>query len=248
MDLGILVLRIGGPRLLDTFNHLNYLPSSSLIYKAVKNKIHLEVDITAPLKDTIQKNIIQFYKDCSGFFTIKMDEIALVIFMFLLIVLLFCGLSILLIKVEKIRYHKQNNSLVGSCVNHKLDEFNYQFNNWTDLDHLHDSLLNNETHLANEALVITLSSIASSDNYPRPVVISPICSHSNDELVSEAIKLIIESFHSLNPGSSIVNVATDGDASRRKTLNKLRSPQTKFSVLKRLQLFDQNLLLGKKIF
>lgn len=210
--------------MLDTFNHLNLLPSSSYIYKSLQNKISIEFDITVPLATSITSNIKQFFNERTCFYTIKMDEIAL---------------------VEKIRYDRKKNLFVGSCSNHKLPSFSYEFNNWTDLDFLHDSLISQETHLANEALVITLSSLGTSDNYPRPVLISPICNHSNDNLVRNAIKEIVSNFHSLNTGSHIVNVATDGDTSRRKTLNSLRSPQTHLTVLHRLPLFDQNLLLGR---
>ena len=125
-----------------------------------------------------------------------------------------------------------------------MDGFNYQFNNWTDLEHLHDTLLSNTTHLASEALVITLSAIAN-HGIPTPIVISPICNHSNDEFVRESIKEIIRSFTNLNPESNIVNVATDGDSSRRKTLNSLRCIQTEFKSLVNLKLFDQNLLFGR---
>ena len=38
-DLGILVLRIGGPRLLWTFNKLNMLPSKSLVSRMLNGKI-----------------------------------------------------------------------------------------------------------------------------------------------------------------------------------------------------------------
>lgn len=94
-DLGILVLRIGGPRLLYTFNHLNYLPSSSSIYKACKNNLKLVISLDTPLHRAISSNISQFFQQTSGFYSIKMDEIAL---------------------SPKVRYHPETNEFVGICV------------------------------------------------------------------------------------------------------------------------------------
>ena len=42
--------------------------------------MHLEIDITSSLKELITLNIKQFYEQRTGFYTIKMDEIALVNF------------------------------------------------------------------------------------------------------------------------------------------------------------------------
>jgi hypothetical protein len=209
--------------LLDTFNHLNLLPSSSYIYKALKNKIVINFDITDDLAFTIGQNIRQFFSNRKGFFTIKMDEVAI---------------------VPKIRYHRKNNCFVGTCSNHMLNKDSYKFNNFADLDFLHDSLISKETHLAHEALVITISSLSSSDNYPRPILISPICNHSNETLLIESIKEIATQFKELNSDAFLVNVATDGDPSRRKTLNSMRRPQRHLKALHGLPFFDQNLLLG----
>ncbi len=122
----------------------------------------------------------------------------------------------------------------------------YRFNNWVDLETLKDALIEKETHLANEALIISLMPVGDGrKSYPRPILVSPICCHSNDELIRSALSAIIASFDQLNPLSTILNVATDGDSSRRLTLNSMRQPQTHLKCLLNLDLFDQNLLLGK---
>jgi hypothetical protein len=217
-----LVLRIGGPALLYTFNRLNLLPSASLIYKSLKNKINLEFNIADSVQSLVYRNIKQFYQNKAGFFTLKMDELSL---------------------VAKIRYYTKDNIFVGTCSNHNLG-LNYQFNNYADLENLQEAILSNETHLANEALVMTISPISEDDHYPRPILVSPICNHSNNELINEAIKDIVNNFETLNPHANILNVATDGDPSRRKTLNSMRKTQTHLFALNGLKLFDQSILLG----
>jgi hypothetical protein len=59
--LAILVLRIGGPRLLWTFNKLNYLPSASLMYCKLKNKIKINTSITCSIEQQVEENIQQFF-------------------------------------------------------------------------------------------------------------------------------------------------------------------------------------------
>ena len=71
------MLRIGGPSLLHTFAKLNKLPSSSYIYKTLKSSIHFEYSFHMDFKDIIKLNIKQFFNCESGFFVIKMDELAI---------------------------------------------------------------------------------------------------------------------------------------------------------------------------
>lgn len=112
VDLGILVLRIGGPGLLATFNEINFLPSASVVYKALKNTINIETSLEIPLRTLIRSNMSQFFKNQSGFLSLKLDEIAI---------------------NEKIRVDltKKKSIFVGSCLNHKVES--YEFNNYADL-------------------------------------------------------------------------------------------------------------------
>jgi len=74
--LAILVLRIGGPRLFWTFNKLNYLPSASLMYCKLKNKLKINTSITCSIEQQVEENIQQFFQCRHGEYSCKIDEVS----------------------------------------------------------------------------------------------------------------------------------------------------------------------------
>ena len=137
MNLAILTLRIGGPRLLHAFSVTNYLPESSVVYKALRQSIKINTSLNPSIQSVIDDNISQFFKNRSGFFSIKMDEIAL---------------------KPEIRYCNEDNEFKGSCHNHKNLIDNYAFNTWFDLTQLKDALQSGDIHVANECLMVNQNS------------------------------------------------------------------------------------------
>ena len=136
MDLAILTLRIGGPRLLHAFSVSNYLPESSVVYKALRQSIKINTSLDCPLKSVIDDNVFQFFDDRSGFFSLKMDEIAI---------------------NPELRYCNEDNEFKGSCHNHKDRVVNYTFNNWVDLNQVKEALISQEIHIAKECLLVSIS-------------------------------------------------------------------------------------------
>lgn len=63
MDLAILTLRIGGPRLLHAFSVSNYLPESSVVYKALRESISINTSFEKSLNTIISKNMNEFFMD-----------------------------------------------------------------------------------------------------------------------------------------------------------------------------------------
>ena len=178
MDLGILVLRIGGPRLLHTFNHLNHLPSASTIYKALKRSISIKISLDCSIEELVESNIKTFYQSRRGEYCIKMDEIAI---------------------VPKCRYHHETNELIGTCYNHKTNQTSYKLNSILDIEEIDENINSNKIHYAKECLVIGISSMGTSELAPKPILMIPICSHSNESLIKDGIPTIVNKFESLNP-------------------------------------------------
>ena len=89
-----------------------------------------------------------------------------------------------------------------------------------------------------------MSDISSVDSTPRPIIFAPICSHKSYGLLEKAIPHIAESFKNHNKDAVLLNIETDGDPARRKTLNSMRRPNKSLPSLKLLNNFDLNLVCG----
>jgi len=146
---------------------------------------------------------------------------------------------------QKISYFASKNLIVGTCYNHKSAMSSYQLNDMIDLENMHDALVKNQIHLAKEALVVTLANNGKNVSSPKPVVLFPICSHSNANIIHECIPLIFQHFLSLNQDAKMLNIATDGDPNRRQALNSLKELNHSLSILKEMKFFDRFLVKGE---
>jgi hypothetical protein len=55
----MILLRIGGPQILNAFNRLNRLPSPSSIYKYLADhKVEIDISLDSDLSDLISNNMI----------------------------------------------------------------------------------------------------------------------------------------------------------------------------------------------
>lgn len=223
IDLAELVLRIGGPSLLYTFSQQNRLPSASYIYKITKSNVEILFSYDQTITSIIRKNISHFFNAVNlGFFSIKMDEIAL---------------------VQRLRWSSITNEIQGLCYNHKYYLNSFAFTHYLTIEEIKKCLGLQCIHVANEALVITLCRISSEDIVPRPILVFPLCSHTFPE-IKEAICQTISIFNEFNPDSHIINIATDGDHYRRKLINDMRQLSNK-SIFYRMPLFSPDFVLGK---
>lgn len=226
IDLATMVLRIGGPALLHIFSVKNMLPSDSFIYKSLKNKIKISFSYETPIRDCINNNIHNFTQNCTSFYSIKLDEIAL---------------------SPRIRWSTKTNEFNGFCYNHKKLASSLVFNNYFNLIEVIKLYEDNRLHISREALCITIGKIDSHDIVPYPLAIVPICSHDFLELKNIFI-LISELFSMSNPNSTLINIATDGDHFRRMILNEMRrealDPYT-YLVFSQMKYFNKTLILGK---
>ncbi len=76
-DLGALVLSIGGPRLLHTFNKLNLLPNTSYMRQVLKSEYRLEYSYSKSIYAKISANMDRLLHDSPHIISLKMDEIIL---------------------------------------------------------------------------------------------------------------------------------------------------------------------------
>jgi hypothetical protein len=77
-DMGVLVYRIGGPRLLYTFNQLNLLPSSSTIKRMLSSNYRLEYSFSKSIEERIKANLAQHLDKTPHIISLKMDELIIV--------------------------------------------------------------------------------------------------------------------------------------------------------------------------
>jgi hypothetical protein len=172
----------------------------------------------------VTKNLKKQYGNPVGFFSIKLDEIAI---------------------SQRIRWCPETNEFIGLCYNHKEALYTFQFHDLLNVNDLHDNLKDGNIHAAKEALVICILRLGSEDRVPKPILCLPICSHSTTTYVKEAIQIILEYFRNYS-NSIVINIATDEDATRRYLLNEVRSTnrprrrdqEDPFALLSDLHLFD----------
>ncbi len=103
-------------------------------------------------------NIKQYCVGYSGVFTIKCDEIA---------------------TAPRVRWCPETNEFTGLCFNHKSAVNSLKFDNYIKLMNLNDKLRDGKIHLAKETLVFTVGKVDRPQDGVFPVLILPICSHTN---------------------------------------------------------------------
>jgi len=194
-DIGILVMNIAGPSLLKCFSNRNQLPSSAMMYKVCRQNVELEYVLNncRYFEKPISCNIKYFFENQEGFFSLKMDEIAI---------------------TPCASYHRKSNQIIGFCANDSPRLDTMEFNHWDDFLEIKNAFANGEIHLAKEALFFSIGKISHRDSVPKPLCILPICSHKNTNQQLQIMKIIIKAFEKLSPHGVLVNVASDGDTSR----------------------------------
>jgi hypothetical protein len=63
-----------------------------------------------------------------------------------------------------------------------------------DLVAIKTKLEQKEIHLAYEALIFSISKTDDKNTEPKPILTVPICSHTNQKIISSVLKIINENF------------------------------------------------------
>ena len=200
-DLTFLVLKFGGPSLLDILYRANVLPSVSLGYRIAKAGAHLHTSVSLSFKECFEKNFkLKFEGDAAT------DR---------------HGLSIISDETfihPRLRYNSKTNTTVGVCYEHH-HLINLKFNSMDDAHTLQAKLAEDKVHVPKECLVSGISSVLQDIPF-QVIVLWPTC--SKDDFngmckmyadISDAMKLKIDA----NP----LNFNTDGDGTRRQAMHAL---------------------------
>ncbi len=134
IDIGTLVLRIGGPRLAYALNQAGVLPSKTVVSRALQENVSsFKLFMNMRLDQLLKKNLDSLLAnslDC--FYSVKMDELA-------------CD--------DRIRWCPVTNQILGTCWPHKDECTSYTFDTWMNLSEIKTTLANGRIHKPKEALV-----------------------------------------------------------------------------------------------
>lgn len=153
-DLAFLVLKFGGPSLLDILYRANKLPSTSTAYRISRKCQKLICPVNMPQYKCMENNIkINCDEEDKWTFSLKQDETVV---------------------NPKLRFNSIDNNIVGICYQHGK-EMNLQFDDITTADSLKSKIEKGEVHVPKDMLVTGLNSI--SNCVPLQIVSAlPSCS------------------------------------------------------------------------
>jgi hypothetical protein len=207
---------------LHAFASQNKLPSTSYIYKVLNTTIRIDYSYNKCYSQIIRSNILRFFNNCKGFYSIKLDETAI---------------------VQKARWSSDNNEIIGFCYNHKDCIKSFSFETHLSVSEIKKKFLEDKIHLAKEALCVTICEVSSSDLVPKPVKVLPVCCKTLPN-IGKIIKSVIDIFAEINTEAVMLNVATDGDHYRRKASNHLRT-ESDNPVFRQMKIFNNKFIFGK---
>lgn len=227
IELAYLVLKIGGPRLLKVLQHEG-LPSVTTVRvrsKSMGLTYKFEYNVYDDVMSTLTTNLENIVRDYGGpgtVWSLKCDEVAV---------------------LPRLRWRISDNVVYGLCIEHS--ELVY-FNNMDDVNEVSRRIDATEIHFAKESLVFVLVRLGGAEHATYPLLSLPICSHSSSDL-QRKIFTKVEGFFkpSARQHGILINIGTDGDATRRRLLHELyyekpsRSvPSSLYAELMDLELLD----------
>ena len=125
--MGVLVLRIGGPRLVTAFSKSNMLPCTSSIKSFLSGNYPITYNYNKTIEEIIEANIAPLLAT-KHLISLKMDELVI---------------------VPRIKWSSETNEIVGTCFNHKDHFDDYLFNNHMVLEDMKAALTKGSFNLKN---------------------------------------------------------------------------------------------------
>lgn len=226
IDLGLLVLRIGGPRLVHALHQVDGLPSISLLYKQKAAKFR--PSIGAYDMETLWKNLMSMVLSVNQgeacCWVLMIDEVA-------------CE--------QRVRWNSEDNKLYGICREHS-SRVSLTVDSVDDVQMVVNAVKQGIVHLSTEATVVAVAPLRKNDYIALPLLALPTCKSDPADSQRHMIKCILKEWKtdtrtaSLGP---IVTIATDGDAKQRLAFDQLlrvnNKPSTMIaSILDQLPLMD----------
>ena len=226
IDIGLLVLRIGGPRLVHALHQVFGIPSVSLLYKQQAAKF--TPSISAYDREVLWLNL------SSMLLAINQGEA--------------CGWVLLIDEVaceQRVRWNADDNKLYGICREHG-NRVGLSFNSVDDVHMVVDAVQQSIIHLASEVTIVSVAPLRQANCTAIPLLALPTCKAETSDNQREMIKSILEEWRNDSRTASlgpVVSVSTDGDATRRLAFDQLlrvnKEPSPEIAcVLQRLTLMD----------
>ena len=118
LDIGLLCLRIGGPRLTSILNRVGFIPSESTIHRAFKiNNCRIFFSLDYSINYSLEFNLDRILKlKGDGLYSLKLDELHI---------------------ESRIRWSSSTNEFIGTCFNHKDKISSYKFTSFLSLEAMH---------------------------------------------------------------------------------------------------------------
>ena len=209
-DLAYLVLKFGGPALLDILYCANVLPSTSTAYRMAKKGKKIKSSVKMTQTQCFIANVtIDADEEAKWTFSLKQDETCL---------------------TTKLRYNAINNEIVGTCYQHS-QYVKMQFNEYEDAVELQKLIASDIVHVPKECLVTGITSLSND----KPLqIISAVPSCSKDNLTG-TIKMNTEmsKIFKETTGANLMNFCTDGDSTQRRAFDAIMSHELPLDSISR---------------
>ena len=220
-DKALLVLRIGGPKLLHLLHVADGYPSLRAVQSRSTSSTKLMCAVDSSFESRLEINTAGFQQSKLNISSLKMDEIA---------------------TEERLRWESQTNKIIGLCFEHACSH-SMELNHIGDVERIKDLLLSGTLHKTKENLVVATGDVGDGGHI-NPVLTLPTCTKSVtpkfDEMFEAVLKKVL-----------VDVVASDGAADRRQYFNgrmKVIKDNEMKRLLKQLGLFDLNFIDGDKAF
>ncbi|CUA75805.1 hypothetical protein RSOLAG22IIIB_06086 [Rhizoctonia solani] len=234
IDIALLSLRLGGPRLLEALSKALNLPSLSTVYRHAE-RLYIRPSVAFPTENEVLANIkavcghAQATQPAIQGFSLLIDEIAL---------------------EERIRYSSAEDLLVGFCRECTAPG---RLQNMTgrpvsDIYDLKKLLDSGKCHRAKEATVMAIAPFGPDHYTPMVIVVSGTCKTESVDHQMRLLRLGYSAYKKSPHGAAalgpIWSFETDGDASRRLALFRLctsrtlSSPSELYLILSPLELVN----------
>ena len=195
-DMSFLVLKFGGPSLLNILYKAGILPHESTAYRMAKECPPIVSSVKSTAGECFENNV-KFTEVGKCLVSIKMDETYV---------------------NATLAYNQRENEAVGVCYQHgknvklKLDDF-------SDCENLQNEFDNGNLHIPKECAAVGASTLNEKASL-QPAIIWPSCCKDDTDGVIEIIDQI-NAVMIRKYDYPIANFCTDGDSNRRKVANKV---------------------------
>ena len=217
-DLSFIVLKLGGPTLLDVLCKANKLPSTSLAYRMGTDMRHLHSPVTMSVEECVRTNLDIETFSTSYSSSQKMDETFL---------------------TPRIRFDAKYNAFQGLCREHAPSDL--QFNTIEDLEKIADGIRNDEFHAPKECLTVGWNRLDCKSKL-NVVITWPTCSKKDYGGTWDLISSSSREYHKLT-GKNQMNICSDADPTRKLVLHNYCSEElcelsSIHSILSEIPLLD----------